>query len=84
MIKGQWGDGQDRYNRLTAAGYDYQKVQAGVNQKLASTQKTYIVKSGDTLSGIAQKFNTTYSHLAKLNHLSNPNLIYPGQKLIIK
>ena len=84
VIKGQWGDGQDRYNRLTAAGYDYQKVQAGVNQKLASTQKTYIVKSGDTLSGIAQKFNTTYSHLAKLNHLSNPNLIYPGQKLIIK
>ena len=44
----------------------------------------YIVKSGDTLSAIAQKYNTTYQKIAKDNNISNPNLIYPNQKLVIK
>lgn len=43
----------------------------------------YIVKSGDTLSAIAQKYNTTYQELAKKNNITNPNLIYPGQKIKI-
>lgn len=43
----------------------------------------YTVQSGDTLSGIAQRFNTTYQAIAEKNGISNPNLIYPGQKLII-
>lgn len=43
----------------------------------------YTVQSGDTLSGIANRFNTTYSYLANLNGISNPNLIYPGQVLTI-
>lgn len=59
------------------------------NQKLKiytnDLQETiYIVKSGDTLSEIAQKFNTTYQKIAKDNNISNPNLIYPKQKLVIK
>ena len=44
----------------------------------------YIVKSGDTLSEIAEKYNTTYQKIAKDNNISNPNLIYPNQKLVIK
>ncbi|WP_250674166.1 GH25 family lysozyme [Paraclostridium ghonii] len=43
----------------------------------------YIVKSGDTLSKIAQRYNTTYEHLAYINNISNPSLIYPGQKIRI-
>ena len=43
----------------------------------------YIVKSGDTLSEIAEKYNTTYQKIAKDNNISNPNLIYPNQKLKI-
>ncbi len=39
----------------------------------------YIVKSGDTLSSIAAKYGTTYQELARINNISNPNLIYPGQ-----
>lgn len=35
VIRGDWGNGQDRINRLTAAGYDYNAIQAIVNQKLA-------------------------------------------------
>lgn len=42
---------------------------------------TYTVKSGDTLSSIAAKFNTSYQALASLNGISNVNLIYPGQAL---
>ena len=48
-----------------------------------STDSTYVVKSGDTLSGIANKFGTTYQKLAEINGLSNPNIIYPGQVLKI-
>lgn len=43
----------------------------------------YIVKTGDTLSAIAQKYNTTYQKIAKDNNIENPNLIYPNQKLKI-
>ena len=35
VIRGDWGNGQERYNRLTAAGYDYGQVQEYVNQLLA-------------------------------------------------
>lgn len=36
VIDGLWGSGQDRKNRLHAAGYDYAAVQAVVNQILAA------------------------------------------------
>ncbi|QBX15860.1 lysozyme [Streptococcus equinus] len=42
---------------------------------------TYTVRSGDTLSGIAAKFGTSYQALASLNGISNPNFIYIGQVL---
>lgn len=41
----------------------------------------YIVKSGDTLGGIASHYGTTWQRLQALNGLSNPNWIYPGQRL---
>ena len=34
VIAGKWGNGQDRKNRLTAAGYDYTVVQNKVNELL--------------------------------------------------
>ena len=49
--------------------------------------KTYTVKSGDTLWGIAKTFygnGAQYSKIASANTgISNPNLIYPGQVLSI-
>lgn len=43
--------------------------------------QTYTVRGGDTLSGIAAKYGTSWQNLAKINNLANPNLIYPGQVL---
>lgn len=42
---------------------------------------TYVVKAGDTLSEIALRYKTTVEELARINNISNPNLIYPGQVL---
>lgn len=45
----------------------------------------YIVQSGDSLWSISQKFDTTINNLLKLNpQITNPNLIYVGQKIKIK
>lgn len=91
VIRGDWGNGQDRKNRLTAAGYDYNAVQSIVNQRLsgASTANNcsavyYTVQKGDTLWGIAQKYGTTYQEIARLSGIANPNLIYPGQRVRVK
>lgn len=85
VIEGKWGNGQDRVNRLTAAGYNYDEIQNKVNQIIsANNEKVYIVKKGDTLSSIAAKYNTSYQKIAKDNNIANPNMIYPGQRLVIK
>jgi LysM repeat protein len=47
------------------------------------TTSTYIVQPGDTLSGIAVRYNTTTATLAQMNNIVNPNLIYYGQRLIV-
>ena len=44
---------------------------------------TYTVKKGDTLTSIANKYNTTVSKIASMNNIKNVNLIYVGQKLVI-
>ena len=45
---------------------------------------TYTVQRNDNLTSIAARFGTTVSELVRLNNISNPNLIYPGQVLIIR
>lgn len=89
VLDGKWGNGTDRKNRLVAAGYNYSAVQAKVNalvKKQESTLVYYTVKSGDTLSTIAQKYGTTVSAIQKLNPtlIKNVNLILTGWKIRIK
>lgn len=45
---------------------------------------TYVVKSGDYLSKIAQQFNVSWQDIAALNNITYPYTIYPGQVLKIK
>lgn len=48
-----------------------------------TNETTYIVVKGDTLSGIAKRYGTTYQKLAEYNGIKNPNIIHVGQKIII-
>ena len=47
VIAGKWGNGEDRKNRLTSAGYDFSAVQAKVNELMGGVKST---KSVDQLA----------------------------------
>ena len=84
VLAGVWGNGEDRRNRLEAAGWDYNEVQDKVNDLCgASNVTSYTVQSGDTLSGIAADYGVSVSYLVDKNDINNPNLIYPGQVIYI-
>ena len=88
VIAGKWGNGDDRRNRLSQAGYNYDAVQSIVNQKLgtgkSSSTEYYIVQRGDNLTKIANRYGTTVNQLVAWNNIANPNLIYAGQKLRVR
>ena len=44
---------------------------------------TYTVQRGDTLSGIGARFGVSWQAIAQLNDIANPNVIFPGQVLLI-
>lgn len=49
-----------------------------------SASATYRVVAGDTLSGIAARYGTTWQQLQAWNGIANANLIYPGQTLRVR
>jgi LysM repeat protein len=61
------------------------KVSGNVTASVPATISTgnYTVRSGDTLSAIAKKYNTTVSTLASINGISNVNVLHIGQVLKI-
>ena len=80
VIAGKFGNGDKRKEQL---GERFKAVQKLVNEKLHKPTY-YTVQKGDTLSKIASRFGTTWSVLKKLNNIPNANLIYVGQKLVVK
>lgn len=52
-----------------------------IDSNTSSSSVVYTVVRGDTLSEIAARYNTTVSKLVTDNNISNPNLIYPGQRI---
>jgi LysM repeat protein len=47
-------------------------------------EQTYIVRAGDTLSAIASRYGITTSALVQRNpQITNPDLIFPGQQIVI-
>ena len=77
VLDGKWGNGTERKNRLTAAGYNYAAVQEEVNKILkenATVTKTYTVKKGDTLSKIASTYGTTVKKIVADNKTKYPQI----------
>lgn len=84
VLDGKWGNQPDREILLTNAGYDYKTVQNKVNELINNNMvnvRYYIIKQGDTLSGIALKYNTTVKQLMNWNNIKNANLIYAGKSI---
>lgn len=76
--------GTTAYALATLNGISNQNlIRVGQVLKLpASTVPVYYtVRTGDSLGAIAVKFHTTVTRLALLNHITNVNVIYPGQRL---
>jgi LysM repeat protein len=44
---------------------------------------TYVVQAGDTLTKIANKFGVTVNAIVQANKVTDPNVIHPGQVLVI-
>ncbi len=82
VIAGKYGNGEDRKNAL---GSRYDEVQARVNEILGTNKvEYYVVQKNDNLTKIANKYGTTVNQLVAWNNISNPNLIYAGQKLRVR
>ena len=50
---------------------------------LENTPSSYTVKPGDTLGKIASRYNTSYQKLAKINNISDPNMIRVNQDILL-
>ena len=79
-MQGKYGNGE---TRKAVLGSKYKAVQDKINGK-GNGAVYYTVRSGDTLSGIAVKYGTTYQKIVQMNGIANPNKIYVGQKLRVK
>lgn len=81
VIAGKHGNGEARKKSL---GSLYNEVQAEVDKIMkAKKETTHTVKRGDTLYGIAKKYNTTVDALVKKNNIKNKSVISIGQVLKI-
>ena len=68
-------------NRSNAEIISTSQTEQTISKAPTVTAKTYTVRYGDTLSGIAYANGTSVSALQSLNGISNPNWIYVGQTL---
>jgi len=77
----QWGS-VEALEESAATGADMYTVGSRV-YLTGGAPRYYVVKRGDNLTRIARRFGTTWQAIATANRLRNPNLIYPGQRLLI-
>ena len=89
VLNGAWGYGEDRKNRLTQAGYNYDDIQAIVNNRLGVSKSQnsavyYTIQYGDNLTKIAKRFGTTVNAIARLNNIPDPDKIQAGKRIRVK
>ncbi len=73
-----------KYNNIKNPNLIYQGQIIKIPKEEEITPNTYVIKKGDTLSGIASKFGMSWETLYEKNKEKigdDPNLIYPGQTL---
>ncbi len=88
FVHGHWN-----YSHSNMTGYD--SIRGGIGWLIdkmiisakpahsgPESEHVYNVRKGDTLSGIAHIIHTPLSLLRRENHIKNPNMIYPGEKII--
>ncbi len=61
--------------------YDVETLDASTAAPATNVSQTHIVQYGENLSTIAVQYGTTWQELARINALSNPDIIYQGQTL---
>ncbi|WP_332407185.1 LysM peptidoglycan-binding domain-containing protein [Lactococcus laudensis] len=61
--------------------YNVETLDASTSGPTVNAGQTHVVQYGENLSSIAVKYGTTWQELARINALSNPNIIYQGQSL---
>lgn len=64
--------------------FDTETTNTPVKEYIDTETTEYQVLAGDTLSSIANKFNTTVEELVSINNIINPNLILVGQILKLR
>lgn len=67
---------------VTAAPTSHKSSKKSSSKK--KTKKSYVVKSGDTLSGIAEKTGVDAAKLVQLNPHLDPSTLTPGQKIKLR
>ena len=90
VINGLWGNGSERVEKLTAAGYNATEIQNKVNELITPKKENknivyYTIQKGDNLSKIAKRYKTTWQKIYNDNKdiIAKPNKIYVGQKIKI-
>jgi LysM repeat protein len=72
---------------ITASGLEATSTTAATTVAPTAPPTTvpaeYVVQKGDSLSGIAKKLGVTMQSLMDANHITNPNRVLAGQKLIV-
>ena len=77
---------RDRHQILSGAVLTVPRTTAAraSSGSTGAAAKVHVVRSGDTLSGIAARHHVSLASLLKANHLSTASVIHPGQKVVVR
>ncbi|HSJ47183.1 MAG TPA: LysM domain-containing protein [Euzebyales bacterium] len=70
-------------SRATSSDAATSEQAAGDGEDRSDGPRTYVVKSGDTLTEIAERFDTAVLELVEANDIADPDIIDVGQELTI-
>ncbi len=75
--------GVTAYAQLTGSGQALAMAQSSATSAIGSSGQYHVVQAGENLFRIALRYGTTVSVLAAINNISNPKVIYIGQKVYL-